>query len=1708
MVCHRGRHGSDKIPAQRRLLATGYNGAVVDSRARNDVHGAVQQQAKRQLEVFESNVPGGHLQVIKTHTVSSSRWTSNSSTGSGGAGDGCQRNTTNPAAATSVTNGQDLGPDFEDLKLSLNPLDVTSQKSKASVGRSVGRRPPSRPRVREEAFSSFNTHTQHTTTSNINNPHAIAAVNLHRVSRLCHQIHEHAVKQAFGERRHYFKSTKAVINKKEKFEKPPIHERESGDGVEIIEIESPNTSDLETNHSKLTRTKSSSSEDLHLISYENDKSNKSVEDLEDLEQLQSWRRTSKIRRSLQFPKSNKPASNKPPDLPENTGSVRRIREDLETGRRLNTALRGNSINLEALDQILQSISSSSSVQSDRSEKQDTPESESQIESKKDKRHSFVTVESLQEVKGRLRRTSCHTDDIYKDTDCRNSNMMVRKEEETDDGIGAEEYGTKGVANNNSSSGTSSARVRSYVYGLETMLNKKPILGTGSLESRTSKQTNANSINRNDDWYNRRKSYGFEKVHNEPDTNKSVSLKNKSVIESSTDSGICKSNDTMNLPPLIKSNGFKSTDSSPDGHSNTNETLMEKNINYTDYPPTSLGNVKRFSSIFEQNKDTFQKRNDDNTNSWNRNLIQKYRNDLEGTTVTIPIKSENYRRQLSSGSGTPSVTVNFSSDIKRHSIAVDEMKYVNNTFKVNETADEVTDEDNPNFNRKHKKVEFCKTEVHFAPDSGKINIIETDEKPPPTNTFRRRRRNSGSSYVEMIEECNKKGVPTLHFGDNYEKDVIHNHIQPHTPTENTVTVTTNGNIQEYFEISNEEKENSESDLPKGILKNKPIKPKPYILGDIDNSLQNTASPNSEIWGVRLKPVKKEEAPMWKSTVTLKNTTFDNNAQPKGKTMVTRSPKIENRNYNSSEFNENVEKIRIISSETEGNQKIESKGFSTKVNIGGSDLTFVQNAIVYNGFNNETHPSSWPKPEEINENIKMQTYNRSLVVRIGQNDKTTSQQLFDKDCDNSNNKTTTKITIDLTPSPTTEKSYDSLKKLPTTSIQEFKSTSLILNTFKTEICNRNDTVQRISDVKSSIPQQLEALKKLYEEALSDSEADKEVQLLMDQNGYESNKETDGECNSIVSGSWSKLRAYKLMNQEKNRSHLAIKSENALVGKDSRSHNSIGRIGYNQSNTRLPSNKENECSVPRNVQKQVPQPSNNYENKSFSNSKQSRTLTTSPDRNNSNMSPTLRGNEEHHYETLTKYRKSRSSSQERIYENDVHKNNTRSQNRIDRNVADKNRDKLSRSPSPSAHTSVKTPPPIACVVRNLRKSDMKYFGLKESTPPPIPDKYLKKKSNQEFFQTNVNRRLIPSENTHKNTHEKLQQKKESPQTHREKSETTSSSKYKISSRTKSPQRHAQKISSSQRKSDSGKRRSPLRKNSRPDSPIYENIDEVLDSSKNYTTDFDSSILEELTKAADQILQAVSDYADEESFSKLLSDEDANNRVKPEKLETISESKSWQQHSKTKGSRQKEMKTVKRTSSTSSVESTHEIRSASNTSKRMTDSDRYRKKSTESPAVRAATKARRLQRASSREALLLSHGSSSEDLPVKDETPLRKPRIVRKTKCTQLKITNGPDIQKRSTTSVKNYGNRICEDKAPVAALPEIRHKTAISTIRSTAEKMASREKANKLKTDDRKKLSTTSSKRDSIPVVAWPKSNKAKEISSSHRISTAQYKYEFIL
>lgn len=697
----------------------------------------------------------------------------------------------------------------------------------------------------------------------------------------------------------------------------PINERQSGDGVEIHEIESEESKSL---------TKSTSSEDLA----QKDSSSKSIEDLEDLEQLQNWRRTSKLRRSLQFPKQTTKGSSRPNDLPENSGSVRRIREDLETGRRLSTALRGNSVDLEALDQILQSISNSSTTSEDRSEEPDRE--------KKQKRNSFVTVESLQEVKGRLRRTSSPTIDIYESKN--------DKEGEIDDGIVTED--------NMPSSENTRSRVRSYVYGMEAMLNKKPIVGTGSLESK-SKQSNGNSTNRNDDWYNRRKSYGFEQVSNQQESTISSS-RSKTKVESSTDSGICRSTETL------KKNGESESD-------NKNGDSV-------------YGNVKKYSSIFEQ------KDSNPLAQSWNRrSSLETWKTPKEATTITIPIVSET----------TQGFQRETDSEIKRHSIAVDESKYVTRNIenKFRRTSLVVNDEFNDGLEedfasqRKPKKVEFCKTEVHFTAESGKVNIVETDEKPPPTNNFRRRRRNIGP-IPPIPDDYNKNGLPVLHFGDSsYEKTLLglkntengdsgdegSSLCEPNNvPLVSCSKVTVNTNQCIPQEIDEEKREIPESDVPRGILKNKPIKPRPYHLGEED-LLQETNQDNAA-WGVKLKPVvPKDDTPIWRSTVTVRNTFYDQNHSLDGVEQSSEHQKLANtvksvQKQDAGHF----DGIRIVSpsldtrrsswsvadrvKHVEDLQWTENKGYSTKVNFGNGEATVIENGHVAE---NGRHPT-WPRNDE--------------------------------------------------------------------------------------------------------------------------------------------------------------------------------------------------------------------------------------------------------------------------------------------------------------------------------------------------------------------------------------------------------------------------------------------------------------------------------------------------------------------------------------------------------------------------------------------------------------------------------------------------------------------------------------------------------------------------------------------------------------------------
>lgn len=188
---------------------------------------------------------------------------------------------------------------------------------------------------------------------------------------------------------------------------------------------------------------------------------------------------------------------------------------------------------------------------------------------------------------------------------------------------------------------------------------------------------------------------------------------------------------------------------------------------------------------------------------------------------------------------------------------------------------------------------------------------------------------------------------------------------------------------------------------------------------------------------------------------------------------------------------------------------------------------------------------------------------------------------------------------------------------------------------------------------------------------------------------------------------------------------------------------------------------------------------------------------------------------------------------------------------------------------------------------------------------------------------------------------------------------------------------------------------KNQQRDSPIletnhlYVNLEEIKNEKpiSKYalrsaeTIENETAILEELTRAADQILQAVNGYTDEECLQISTEDEHYFEPKSANILSTISETSS--------------LKTNKTRSTRTSV-------------KTRTTEDKTVKKTAELTKVRT----RRLQRASSREALFQSHGSSSEDIATPPAVIPRKPRSTRRTKMVQ-NGESGSQTQNHTTSS-----------------------------------------------------------------------------------------------
>lgn len=102
-----------------------------------------------------------------------------------------------------------------------------------------------------------------------------------------------------------------------------------------------------------------------------------------------WRRVSKIRRSLQYPKSTPKFSTRPTDLPANLVNISKIKRDFENCFSSNF-LKPSSLELASPSNDCRNESSCKSV----------------------KKASFITADSLRDIRGKLKRLS--DESLYKD----------------------------------------------------------------------------------------------------------------------------------------------------------------------------------------------------------------------------------------------------------------------------------------------------------------------------------------------------------------------------------------------------------------------------------------------------------------------------------------------------------------------------------------------------------------------------------------------------------------------------------------------------------------------------------------------------------------------------------------------------------------------------------------------------------------------------------------------------------------------------------------------------------------------------------------------------------------------------------------------------------------------------------------------------------------------------------------------------------------------------------------------------------------------------------------------------------------------------------------------------------------------------------------------------------------------------------------------
>lgn len=254
------------------------------------------------------------------------------------------------------------------------------------------------------------------------------------------------------------------------------------------------------------------------------------------------------------------------------------------------------------------------------------------------------------------------------------------------------------------------------------------------------------LNSSNEWNTRRKSYSFEDTAPLNDT--IIHSNDTLAMESSTDSGICKSTEIVNMDDSTHSKHISKGERKIYNNEESFRDWLSKNRSSSHYMGTKFKSYREHNVVMED-----------------------------------PI--ENNITLQSSGKVSITLPVTVETD----------GEHFLKTKQVSEDVD-----------RKVKRVEFCKTEVHFAAESGKVNIIATDEKPPPSMDFRKRR----SAFVPLNDVIEK---PITLFGEKNDFS-----------TPKGINTPLNVSSIELGETD----ENTAA--TKSILKNKIPKPKPYLLGE--------------------------------------------------------------------------------------------------------------------------------------------------------------------------------------------------------------------------------------------------------------------------------------------------------------------------------------------------------------------------------------------------------------------------------------------------------------------------------------------------------------------------------------------------------------------------------------------------------------------------------------------------------------------------------------------------------------------------------------------------------------------------------------------------------------------------------------------------------------------------------------------------------------